>query len=137
MVYSTGCHTVFYQRHHIVRATDYRFAVMRGELLLRIREIIRQACSELCIEILKGMLSKDHVHMFIAVPPQHSITEVMRCIKGWPSRKIQQEFPTIRKRYWRRHVWQRGYLSTTAGNITQDLMLQYLEQHTEPTGVSR
>ena len=112
-------------------------AVLHGELRLRVREIIRQTCNELGIEIIKGVLSKDHVHMFIAVPPQHSISDVMRRIKGRSSRKIQQEFPAIRKRYWGRHFWQRGYFSTTAGNITQDIILQYLHEHIEPTGVSR
>ena len=137
MVYSKGCHTVFYHRHHVVWATKYRFDVLRGELRLRVREIIRQTCQELEIEIIKGVLSKDHVHMFLAIPPRHSVSDVMRRIKGRSSRKIQQEFPSIRKRYWGCHFWARGYFSTTAGNITQDTILQYLADHIEPTGVSR
>ena len=72
MVYSKGCHTVYYHRYHVVWATKYRYDVLRGELRLRIREIIRQACTELGVEIIKGVLSRDHVHMFIAVPPQHA-----------------------------------------------------------------
>lgn len=98
MVYSTGCHTVFDHRYHIVWATKYRFPVLAGKLRLRVREIVRQTCSELDIEIIMGVLSKDHVHMFLAIPPQHSIGDVMRRIKGRSSRKIQQEFPAIRKR---------------------------------------
>ena len=89
MVYSTGCHTVFYHRYHVVWATKYRFKVLSGELRLRVREIIRQTCAELGIEIIKGVLSKDHVHMFLAIPPKHSVSEVMRRIKGRSSRKIQ------------------------------------------------
>ena len=135
MVYSKGCHTVFYHRYHVVWATKYRYDVLRGELRLRIRDIIRQTCKELGIEIIKGVLSRDHVHMFLAIPPQHSVSVAMRRIKGRSSRKIQQEFPSIRKRYWGCHFWARGYFSTTAGNITQDTILQYLAQHIEPTGV--
>ena len=138
MVYSKGCHTVFYHRYHIVWATKYRYDVLRGELRRRVREIVRQACAELGVEIIKGVLSTDHVHMFIAVPPQHAISDVMRRIKGRSSRRIQQEFPAIRKRYWGCHFWARGYFSTTSGNITDDVILQYLENHTtEPTDVSR
>ena len=137
MVYSKGCHTVFYHRHHVVWATKYRFDVLRGELRLRVREIIRQTCQELGIGIIEGVLSRDHVHMFLAIPPRHSVSDVMRRIKGRSSRKIQQEFPSIRKRYWGCHFWARGYFSTTAGNITQDTILQYLAEHIEPTGVSR
>ena len=138
MVYSKGCHTVFYHRHHVVWATKYRYPVLVGALRLRVREIVRQVCGELGVEIVKGVLSKDHVHMFIAVPPQHAISDVMRRVKGRSSRRIQQEFPAIRKRYWGCHFWARGYFSTTSGNITDDVILQYLEQHIDkPTGVSR
>jgi putative transposase len=47
-----------------------------------VRDIIRQTCNELGIEIIKGVLSKDHVHKFLAIPPQYSISDVMRRIKG-------------------------------------------------------
>ena len=93
------------------------------------RELIRQVCAELGIEIIKGVLSKDHVHMFIAVPPQHALSDVMRRIKGRSSRRIQQEFPEIKKRYWGCHFWARGYFSATSGCITEDLVLQYLNNH--------
>ena len=126
MVYSKGCHTVFYHRYHIVWATKYRYDVLRGELRRRVREIVRQACAELGVEIIKGVLSTNHVHMFIAVPPQHAISDFMRRIKGRSSRRIQQEFPAIRKRYWGCHFWARGYFSTTSGNITNDVILQML-----------
>jgi putative transposase len=138
MTYDKGCHTVFYHRHHIVWATKYRYAVLRGEIRERVRQIIRQVCAELGVTIVRGVLSRDHVHMFVSVPPQLAVSELMRRVKGRSSRRIQQEFPAIRKRYWGCHFWARGYFSTTSGNITDDVILQYLEQHiAKPTGVSR
>ena len=75
--------------------------------------------------------------MFVAVPPQLAVSELMRRVKGRSSRRIQQEFPALRKRYWGCHFWC-GATSTTSGNITDDVILQYLEQHiAQPTGVSR
>jgi putative transposase len=44
--------------------------------------------------------------------------------------------PDLRKRYWGRRFWAWGYFSTTSGNITDDVILQYLQKH-EPTGASR
>ena len=138
MRYDTGKHTVFYHRYHIVWITKYRYRVLRGELRERVRDIIRQVCAELGVTIHKGILSTDHVHMLVSVPPQHAISDVVRRVKGRSSRKIQQEFPTIRKRYWGCHFWARGYFCTTSGNITDDVILQYLEAHSaKPTGVSR
>lgn len=138
MQYDTGKHCVFYHRYHIVWSTKYRFKVLTGDLRLRIREIIRQVCAENRVEIIKGVLSSDHVHMFISVPPKLAISDLVRKMKGRSSRKIQQEFPQIRKKYWGQRFWGRGYFSTTSGAITQDVVLQYLEQHIpDPTGVSR
>jgi putative transposase len=39
----------------------------------------------------------------------------------------------LRKRYGGWHLWARGYLSTTSGNITDDVILQYHQEH-EPSG---
>ena len=105
MRYDTGKHTVFYHRYHIVWITKYRYRVLRGELRERVRDIIRQVCAELGVTIHKGILSTDHVHMLVSVPPQHAISDVVRRVKGRSSRKIQQEFPALRKRYWGRHFW--------------------------------
>src|SRR5210317_1592347 len=106
---------------------------------MRIREIIRQTCSEMGVHIVKGVLARDHVHMFLSIPPQLALSTVMQRIKGRSSRRIQMEFPELRKRYWRRRFWARGYFSTTSGNATVYIILQYLELHSKrnPTGVSR
>jgi glutamate/tyrosine decarboxylase-like PLP-dependent enzyme len=63
----------------------------------------------------------------------------MQRIKGRSSRRIQMEYPELRKRYWGRRFWARGYFSTTSGNVTDDIILQYLELHSkrDATGVSR
>ena len=138
MAYETGAHTVFYHRYHIVWITKYRYAVLEGAVRARIREIIRQVCAELGVTIVKGVLSRDHVHMFVSIPPQLAVSDVVRRMKGRSSHKVQREFPALKKRYWGRHFWARGYFCTTSGNVTDDVILQYIEQHGgEPTGVSR
>ena len=139
MAYSTGSHTRFYHRCHVVWVTKYRYKVLEGAMRERIREIIRQTCAEMGVHIVKGVLARDHVHMFLSIPPQLALSRVMQRIKGRSSRRIQMEFPELRKRYWGRRFWARGYFSTTSGNVTDDIILQYLEIHSKrnPTGISR
>jgi putative transposase len=69
MSYSTGSHTVFYHRYHIVWITKYRYKVLQGKLRERVRDIIRQVCREMGVQIIEGVLSSDHIHMFVSVPP--------------------------------------------------------------------
>ena len=136
--YNFGAHCVYYHRFHIVWATKYRYKVLQGDIRERARTIIKQTCAELGVEIVDGVLAKDHVHMFLCVPPKHSISDVMRRIKGRSSRRLQQEFPVLKKRYWGRHFWARGYFCSTSGNITDELVLQYLQKHErDATDVSR
>ncbi|WP_405048974.1 IS200/IS605 family transposase ISPlu2 [Roseobacter fucihabitans] len=117
MQYSTGKHCVYYHRYHLVWSTKYRFKVLCGLLRLRVRDIFRQVCAQSGVEIIKGVLSSDHVHMFVSVPPKLAISDLVRLMKGRSSHKIQQGFPHLKKRYWGRHFWGRGYFSTTNGAI--------------------
>ena len=138
MQYDKGKHCVFYHRYHLVWATKYRYKLLRGELQLRVRDIVRQVCAENGVEILKGVVSSDHVHVFVSIPPKLAVSDLMRRIKGRTAFKLFREFPKLKKRYWGRHFWGRGYFSTTNGAITEDVVLQYLERHIEnPTGISR
>ena len=138
MQYDKGKHCVFYHRYHLVWSTKYRFRILHGELQLRVREIIRQVCAENGVEILKGVVSSDHVHIFVSVPPKLAISDLMRRIRGKSAFKVFREFPKLKKRYWGCHFWGRGYFSTTNGAITEETVLQYLERHIDnPTGISR
>ncbi len=132
MSYTAGCHTIFHHRYHIVWVPKYRYKVLKDDIRLRVREIIRQVCKSLGVKIISGVLSQDHVHMFVEIPPHISVSEFVRRVKGCSSRKVQQEFPSLRKKYWGRRFWARGYFCTTSGNITDDVILNYLDNHGEP-----
>lgn len=132
MGYSTGSHSIFHHRYHIVWAPKYRFKVLHGDVRDRVRTIIKQVCAEMGVTIISGVLSRDHVHMFVEIPPSIAVSDFVRRAKGRSSRKIQQEFEHIRKRYWGQRFWARGYFSTTSGNITDTVILNYLNNHIPP-----
>ena len=129
--YTHGQHTVYHHRYHIVWVTKYRYRVLQGNLRLRVREIIAQVAEEMDIKIVNGVLSSDHIHVFVSIPPHIAVSEFVKKAKGRSSRKIQQEFPEIRRRYWGRHFWGRGYFSSTSGNITDDIINAYLDNHVD------
>lgn len=52
--------------------------------------------------------------------------DFVRIAKGRSSRKIQQEFPHIGKGYWGRYFWGRGFFSSTSGNVTDDIINDYI-----------
>ena len=99
MDYRYGSHTVYKIQYHFVFVTKYRYQVLRGDVGLRVRELIRQTCQSFEIEILKGVISKDHAHFLVSAPPNMAPSEIMRCIKGRSPVKAFESYPDLRKRY--------------------------------------
>ena len=132
MEYRYGSHTVFSIEYHFVWVTKYRYKVLTSEVALRVRELVRQTCESFEIQIIKGVVSKDHVHIFVSAPPTMAPSEIVRRIKGRSASKLFAEFPHLRKRFWGRHFWARGYFCATSGNVTDEMIKTYLEHHFEP-----
>jgi len=126
--YRKTSHTVYDIKYHIVWITKYRKKILTGVLAKRVRELIREICKANEVEIIKGHVSKDHVHLFVSVPPHISVSKLMQYIKGKSSRKIMSEFKTISKQYWGRHFWARGYFVVSSGTITDEMIMEYIEK---------
>ena len=112
---------------HLVWATKDRYHVLQGDVKVRCRELLIQICESEDVPILKGVVSKDHIHMHIEYPPKLAISELVKRLKGRSSRLLQQEFLQLRKRYWERHFWAIGYGVWSTGNITEEVVQEYLE----------
>jgi putative transposase len=125
--YRHGAHTVFEIPLHLVWVTKYRRKALMGEVGLRVRELIRQVCQQHHVTLLKGHVSKDHVHLFVSIPPQVTISRLVQGLKGKTAYKLLQEFPHLRKKFWGRHIWARGYFCCSSGNVTDEVVMQYIE----------
>jgi putative transposase len=132
MEYRYGSHTVFKIEYHFVWVTKYRYQVLKGDVALRVRDLVRQTCEAFEIRIIKGVVSKDHVHIFVSAPTTMAPSEIMRRIKGRSATRLFEEFPGLRKRYWGRHFWARGFFCVTSGQVSEEMIKNYLEHHFEP-----
>ena len=132
MDYRYGSHTVFQIEYHFVWVTTYRYKLLTGDIGERWKELIRQTCQAFEIRIISGVISKDHVHILVSAPPNMAPSEIMRRIKGRTSSHLFEEFPHLKKRYWGRHFWARGYFCATVGQMTEEMIKSYLEHHFEP-----
>jgi len=130
-LYRKGAHTVFDLKYHLVWTTKYKKPVLEGRIGVRTRDLIREICGTHSIQIIRGHVSKDHIHLFISMPPQISVAKIAQYIKGKTSRKILQEFPTLNKRFWGQHFWSRGYFATTSGAITDEMVMDYIKNQDE------
>lgn len=133
--YRKTSHSVYDLKYHLVWTTKYRCPVLTGSVAERTRELIREICKANEIEILKGHISKDHIHLFVSVPPYVSVSEILQAIKGKTSRKLLQEFKPLSKQYWGQHLWARGYFAASSGNVTDEVIVEYIKNQdiSEPT----
>ena len=137
--YRKTSHSVYDVKYHILWVTKYRKPVLVGEIATRCRDLIRQCCSSLDVHILKGHVGKDHVHLFVSVPPTLSLSKLLQSIKGRSSRRMLDEFRTLKRQFWGRHLWARGYFVASSGNVTDEVIAQYiadqdLEERTKDDG---
>jgi putative transposase len=129
--YRKGSHTVYDIKYHIVWITKYRKAVLRGEIGLRLRELIRQTCEAEEVYIEKGHIAADHVHLLLSVPPNIAVSDLVQRLKGRSSRKMLDEFGELRRQFWGQHLWARGYFVASSGNVTDEIIAQYIEMQND------
>ena len=108
-------HAVWECKYHVVWCPKYRFRILSGEVGRSIREIIRQLCEWKQVEILEGNVQKDHIHLVLSVPPKYSIAETIGFIKGKSTIKVFDRHLELKRRYWGRHFWAKGYCVSTVG----------------------
>ena len=126
--YRKSSHTIYDIKYHIVWITKYCKPVVRGEIAERLRDLIREICKARDIEILKGHVSRDHVHVFLSVPPHLSVSQLVQSLKGKISRKLLMEYKSLSRAFWGRHIWARGYFVASSGNVTDEVIMKYIEE---------
>jgi putative transposase len=127
--YRSNSHSISRLSAHVVWITNYRYHVLQGDVQKRCRDLIIQICNSENVTILKGVVSKDHVHIHVEYPPSLSISILVKRLKGRSSHHLQQEFPNLKKRYWGQHFWGVGYGVWSTGNLTDDMVQEYLDHH--------
>jgi len=131
--YQLGAHTKSDLKIHLIWIPKYRKRVLTGQVAIRTRDILRQIALEHELDIITGKVASDHVHMFISYRPTQDVSKIVQWLKGISSRVLLSEFAHIRNQFWGRHFWARGYLAVSSGNITDEMIQEYIqEQEGEP-----
>ena len=126
--YRKSSHSTYDLKYHLVWITKYRKPELHGEVAHRLRELIRLECQRMEVYIIKGHVAKDHVHLMVSVPPKLSIAKLMQQLKGKTSYRLLREYRRLSKTFWGRHLWARGYFAASTGNVTDEVVAQYIAQ---------
>jgi len=119
-------HVVWNCKYHIVLVPKYRYKVFKREVKEAVKEEIKKLCTWMRIEVIEGHVSKDHVHVCLAIPPKYAVADVIGTLKGKTAIRMFNKFPELRKRYWGSHFWSRGYYANTVGK-NEEMIRQYIK----------
>ncbi len=102
-------HAVFDTRYHIVWAPKYRKWALRGDVCKTAEEVFREVMTSMDIELMEMELAKEHVHLFVSIPPKYSIGEVVRKLKSITAKEVFARHPKVKKELWGGEFWNDGY----------------------------
>ncbi len=116
--------------YHIVFIPKYRRKVMYGKLGKEIGEILATVCKITGIQLIKGGICPNYVHIYVSIPPKMSISEVMSKLKGKSALMLFDRHPEYRDKYGR-HFWAGGYYVETIGQVNEETITKYIEEQEE------
>lgn len=130
--YARGAHTVLELKYHLVWKTQYGYPVLRNEIGLRLRDLLKTICAENDIEVVRGNVRANHIHVLVSAPSHLSVAKIAQYLKGKSSYRLLREFPGSGIGS---HLWSRGYFCCTIGAVTEEMIKRYIEdQDDTPDG---
>ena len=123
-------HAVWQCKYHLIWCPKYRFKILNGALQRSVGDLLRQLCDWKNLEILEMNVQEDHVHLLLSIPPKLSVSEVVGFLKGKSAIKIFDKHLELKKRYWGRHFWAKGYCVSTVG-LDEKRIRQYVKWQKE------
>jgi len=123
--WTTSNKAVFNCGYHLIWCPKYRRKILVGKVELRLKELLWQKAKEIGVSIEKMECDKDHIHLFVKSSPVHSPHFLVQQLKGYTSRMLRGEFPSLKSRL--PTLWTRSYYCETVGNISADTIKKYIE----------
>ena len=69
--------------------------------------------------------------MLLSFRPNQSVSKIMQKLKGVSSRRLLQSSKVLQREYWGHHLWERGYFAVTTGNVTDQIIAEYIKNQDE------
>jgi putative transposase len=105
----------------------YRYRIFKADIGEYVRQLVYQLCRQKeQVEVLELNVQPDHVHLIMSIPPKYSVSEFMGYLKGKMALRLFQQYETLGRRYWGRHLWARGYCVSTIG-LDEEKIRKYVQ----------
>ena len=125
MKYKSNHNVVYSCKYHVVWCPKYRRSVLINGVDIRLKELIKETCNQLNVEIIEMEIMPDHVHLLMEVDPQFGVHKTVKQIKRYSSKVLRTEFPWLKSRL--PSLWTNSYFVSTVGGAPLAVIKQYIE----------
>ena len=123
--YQTTNKTIYSCQYHVIWCTKYRRKVLDTQIQGRLKQLIRDKQAEYHYQIREVETQPDHVHLLIEIPPLHSVDKIVGKIKGYTSKVLREEYPSLKSRL--PSLWTRSKFVSSCGGVTLEVIKDYIE----------
>jgi putative transposase len=120
-------HSVYSLNYHLIFCVKYRRKILTNQISIRLKDIVIGISKDFQVKIMEQETDRDHIHILFKTKPTINITKYINSIKGVSSRILFQEFPEIKMKLWKGHMWSTSYCLLTTGRTTLDVLNKYVE----------
>ena len=124
-------HSVFLLHYHLVMCIKYRRKVIDDSISDRLKDIFVDIAPNYGVVLIEWNHYVDHVHLLFKAKPNTEISKLLNAYKSASSRRIKNEFPSIRNYLWKEYFWSKSYCLVTTGGATLEDLEQYIENQEE------
>jgi len=123
-------HGVGLNQYHLQWCTKYRYkCTKRGDIAAEMENILKEIANGHGILIHDMVIGPDHVHLFVSIPMEMSVSKALQLLKGGSSYCIFKKYWRFRIRYPNGHFWSPGHFSRSISNVTSAAIKGYIEKH--------
>jgi putative transposase len=125
MDYKSNKNIVYSCKYHVVWCPKYRRKVLINDIETRLKELIKQICFDIKVDIIEMETMPDHVHLLLDVDPQYGIHKAVKTIKGKTSYVLRNEFKELKTKL--PTLWSNSYFVSSIGRSPLEVIKQYVE----------
>lgn len=124
-------HSVYMLTYHVIFVTKYRKPVITDEIGDFMVGYAKRLCLGYGGELVSGETDRDHIHLLISLPPQQTVSLVLRNLKTQLSKgtRAVPEYNEVIQRYLcgDTPLWSGSYFVATTGSVSMETVKQYIE----------
>ena len=124
----SGSTCVYNIGYHFVWSTKYRKQVLQAPIDTRLKQLFQEISKQYGFTIENEEVMPDHVHLFVVAHPKFAPSILAKLLKGITARRLFQEFPALKNKLWKGHLWNPSYYVGTAGSVSKEVIQRYINE---------